>query len=459
MPNIIRIRNLQVETELSGVTFPVDKQSYSETAKQINILDLKNYILSGVTGATYDLSRYFATSGGTLSGDLIGQSATFNGDLIIEQSATFNGDLIGQSAEFNSDLSGQSATFNGSVTASQISSWSLSNDVYALVAMGISGSSRHIFEAGVSEVTNGFTVDYNYPSNRMVYTFLSGDIISDGSISANTFVKTDGGADQSLQADGGVRTLVSGNAGGTYNPTLINVDQISDSVLSHATFSRVGDVIHVMISGHLTPSGNFPVLELSLPTTPYYMMTGVKIGVGTLWNWASGNTATGYIETNTTGNTVYFHSNISDIPITGMLCDFVTEFDYSLIGITTTTTTTLAPTTTTTTTTLAPAPANVHINNTSVNSGGTITSVTVNGINITGVSFPVTSGETVSGQTDQIGTYTIQVGYTIDTTAGIECDGDGPPVCEPVTGSGTINFASQIISGDIYIVIHDDPCP
>ena len=50
MPNIIRIRNLEKETNLSGVTFPIDKQGYIENGKRIDISDLKEYILSGFTG-------------------------------------------------------------------------------------------------------------------------------------------------------------------------------------------------------------------------------------------------------------------------------------------------------------------------------------------------------------------------------------------------------------------------
>lgn len=50
MPNIIRIRDLDKEANLSGVTFPIDKQSYQQYAKRIDISDLKEYILSGFTG-------------------------------------------------------------------------------------------------------------------------------------------------------------------------------------------------------------------------------------------------------------------------------------------------------------------------------------------------------------------------------------------------------------------------
>lgn len=52
MPNIIRIRNLELETNLSGITFPIDKDSYLSNAKRIDISDLKTYILSGFTGTS-----------------------------------------------------------------------------------------------------------------------------------------------------------------------------------------------------------------------------------------------------------------------------------------------------------------------------------------------------------------------------------------------------------------------
>lgn len=52
MPNIIRIRDLINETDLNGVIIPIDKTGYTYNAKQINILDLKDFILSGFTGTS-----------------------------------------------------------------------------------------------------------------------------------------------------------------------------------------------------------------------------------------------------------------------------------------------------------------------------------------------------------------------------------------------------------------------
>ena len=50
MPQIIRIRDLVNEPNLSGVTFPIDKSEYFENARQVGIFDLKEFVLSGFTG-------------------------------------------------------------------------------------------------------------------------------------------------------------------------------------------------------------------------------------------------------------------------------------------------------------------------------------------------------------------------------------------------------------------------
>lgn len=51
MANIIRIRNLQLETNMNNLYIPVDKDEPNEiNAKKISILSLKSWILSGFTG-------------------------------------------------------------------------------------------------------------------------------------------------------------------------------------------------------------------------------------------------------------------------------------------------------------------------------------------------------------------------------------------------------------------------
>ena len=52
MPNIIRIKDLEKETNLTGAIFPIDNTGYTYNVRQASILDLKEYILSGFTGGT-----------------------------------------------------------------------------------------------------------------------------------------------------------------------------------------------------------------------------------------------------------------------------------------------------------------------------------------------------------------------------------------------------------------------
>lgn len=429
MPNIIRIRNLDPETELSGVTFPVDKNSYTENAKQISISDLKKYILSGVTGATYDMSKYLAITGGTMTGPIIGTEIKMDGH---ENFAT---------ADFftlNSDASG----------------------TYGLNAVGYSGANRKIFRTGIYELQNAFTIDWFNVAGRFAYAFSTGDMIVDGCVSGNTFVKFGGGADQSLQADGSVLTLISGE----YFPTLTIISDLSDKLLTHAIYSRVGDVVHVKISGYLTPtSGIFPKLQFDLPTD-CSMPEGVKIGIGTLWNWDYITPRyLGYVEVGPS-NTAYFCSNTFDDALAGVICDFVTEFDYSLTGGITTTTTTLAPTTTTTssstsstttsTTTVIPF-AHVAVNNTGIYGGDSIISVTVNSINIDGgIPFPISSGGYYAqGTTTVLGTHQVSVEYTTSSGGNMLFYNPGLVNTQVIGTSGTASFTFDIVAGDYVQIV------
>jgi hypothetical protein len=48
MPNIIRIRDLEIETDLNDIIIPVDKNSYHSLAKKITGEDLKSWVLSDI---------------------------------------------------------------------------------------------------------------------------------------------------------------------------------------------------------------------------------------------------------------------------------------------------------------------------------------------------------------------------------------------------------------------------
>ena len=57
MANLIRIKNLERETNLDNIVIPVDKASYLDNAKQISITGLTGYVLSGFTGSTINYSH------------------------------------------------------------------------------------------------------------------------------------------------------------------------------------------------------------------------------------------------------------------------------------------------------------------------------------------------------------------------------------------------------------------
>ena len=75
MPNIIRIRNLENETNLDDIVIPVDKETYLEVAKQVSIGDLKTWILSGYTGGG-STGTTSGTSGSSGTSGLDGVSGT-----------------------------------------------------------------------------------------------------------------------------------------------------------------------------------------------------------------------------------------------------------------------------------------------------------------------------------------------------------------------------------------------
>jgi hypothetical protein len=77
---------------------------------------------------------------------------------------------------------------------------------------------------------------------------------------------------------------------GTYTPTLTNTTNISSSSLSQATYSRVGNIVHVNVAVSLTPtlSTTNTVLTISLPQTT---ATGTQsyVGNGTVFGNAVSN--------------------------------------------------------------------------------------------------------------------------------------------------------------------------
>ncbi len=57
-------------------------------------------------------------------------------------------------------------------------------------------------------------------------------------------------------------------SGGMYTPTLTNTTNISSNSLYYATYSRVGNIVHVSVNGNIAPTiTTTSVLTISLPVT------------------------------------------------------------------------------------------------------------------------------------------------------------------------------------------------
>jgi hypothetical protein len=121
-----------------------------------------------------------------------------------------------------------------------------------------------------------------------------------------------GTGDRIVQASStGVLSATQVVTSGTYTPTLTNTTNLSASSLSYATYTRIGNVVHVNIGLGLTPtlSATNTVLTVTLPFTA---VNGTQnyVGSGTVFgNLASNLFASGMVDvTSTTQATFTFYS-------------------------------------------------------------------------------------------------------------------------------------------------------
>ena len=118
-------------------------------------------------------------------------------------------------------------------------------------------------------------------------------------------------------------------ASGVYTPTLYNLANLTTSSYSTAYYSRVGDIVHVMISGDLTPtaSGNVD-LNFTLPIASTNV-TQTTVGVASInANYGYGTTinVAGYVYFESEGGTIVMHYKSPDANAAG----YVIQFDYSI---------------------------------------------------------------------------------------------------------------------------------
>jgi len=201
----------------------------------------------------------------------------------------------------NGGIKGTTGTYSGSVTTTgSLISEKNEGDVTLVSTSGsgktfrvLSGSDGNMY---FQNVTGGSV----YP------------IIINGTTSALTVNSLAGTGDRMVQASStGVLSATQVVTSGTYTPTLTNTTNLSASTLSYATYTRIGNVVHVNIGLGLTPtlSATNTVLTVTLPFTA---VNGTQnyVGSGTVFgNLASNLFASGMVNvTSTTQATFTFYS-------------------------------------------------------------------------------------------------------------------------------------------------------
>lgn len=119
MPNIIRIKNLEKETNLTGAIFPIDKNTYHSIVKQVSFEDLKLWLFSGYT-CVEDIDFYY--------NDVTpGVSQTY----YIDISATFDYRIVAIILKSESSMDNINIQINGISVEWLINNWDNSTLIYS----------------------------------------------------------------------------------------------------------------------------------------------------------------------------------------------------------------------------------------------------------------------------------------------------------------------------------------
>lgn len=177
MPNIIRIRDLELELDLSGVTIPADKEIYTSNAKRITIDDICDYCINpppppGPYFTVTPSTREIAFGGGNSSNFTV----SFGGTWTVPK----NWWIVGLSAR--TWATGTAGTY----TLSRLSGTDAINTFYGSCAsaLGPLDSPRNSGPIAVSASGMSYTINvtltqpipgYNYPSfTRFQFKQLAG---------------------------------------------------------------------------------------------------------------------------------------------------------------------------------------------------------------------------------------------------------------------------------------------
>lgn len=173
----------------------------------------------------------------------------------------------------------------------------------------------------------------NYPlhiAGALSTSLIDGSLKANGTLTVGTLA-TGSNTDSLLVTHGGtglvdkVAQVIL--ASGTYTSTLTNTTNITTSSFTSATYTRVGNIVHVMIGGGLTPTtaSVATVLTVTLPLTTATTSQNY-IGTGSIANNSGAATYDGAIVNIVSGTT----ATITFVPTLNVSTNFSVEFDYTL---------------------------------------------------------------------------------------------------------------------------------
>lgn len=332
IPDITGKRNISDTTANSGTA-----TVYQNSLKVNKSTTVNGHALSGnISVTTTDLSldslvnhkqwysgwhpstfAGYGLTGGTLTTPLIGTTLRMTGEVNYATADFF--------------------TYNGDATGA-----------YGVSVISYPGANRKLFKVGFDTTDSGLNIDWIHSTSRFAYKFNQGDITVDGK-----FIKWGGTGSQILLANGSVvdtshfsnggisltttgtngpATLISSvlniptkdtTSSGSYTPTLTNTYHVTTSSYSTAYYSRVGNMVHVMISGAITPSATGEVdLTFTLPIVTSNWTQGI-VGIAQIMSTlpTCGNVS---IDSES-GNAFIFYKSAETYSAT-----YVIQFDYSI---------------------------------------------------------------------------------------------------------------------------------
>lgn len=244
------------------------------------------------------------------------------------QGANFSSTIKSTGGVYNnvkgSQLLMQSSTINNAITSASGTVGEYVTDLFDIATQTATNSSvtytnaSTVYIAGAPAASTNITITNPFALKIAAgKSQFNGSVqIVDGTQAANTYLVGDASGNASW---------ATAPTSASYTPTLTNTTNIASSALNQAYYIRVGNIVHVTISGSVTASGiGATLLTFSLPfttaTTTQTSDVAASIGLngGTAFTSGEGSIASG-----TTGNMKY-------IATAGTSDNFTIIFTYTL---------------------------------------------------------------------------------------------------------------------------------